>query len=86
MFKTGSADFGAVNRALGWLTIVDSTTEIAREASELQHSLYEQGKPLAARDAFIAGSAKVLGERLAVADTDFDVDGITDVIDVDFIN
>lgn len=85
VFKTGPADFDAVNRALGWLSIVDSSAEMARGASELQSALHDLGTPLAARDAFIAGSAKAHGERLAVADADFDVDGITDLIDIDFL-
>lgn len=85
VFKTGPADFDAVDRALRWLTVVDETAALARAAGELQNELHERGEPLAARDAFIAGAAMGLDERLAVADSDFDVDGITDVIDVDFV-
>lgn len=72
-----------VDRALGWLTVVDTTATMARAASELQHTLHQQGDSLAARDAFIAGSALALDERLAVADNDFGVDGLTDVIEID---
>ena len=85
VFKTGPADFDAVDRALGWLTIVDETASLSRAAGELQNELRKRGTPLAARDAFIAGVAMGLDERLAVADSDFDVDGITDVLDVDFV-
>lgn len=85
VFKSGRADFDAVDRSLAWLTVVDVTAEVARAAGELQNALQQQGEPLAARDAFIAGTAKGLGERLAVTDSDFDVEGITDVIDVDFL-
>ncbi|WP_281372858.1 PIN domain-containing protein [Halosimplex rubrum] len=38
-----------------------------------------------ARDAFIAGTAKHLDEPLAVADSDFDVEGIDELLDVDFV-
>ena len=85
VFKTGPAEFDAVDRALGWLTIVEETAALARAAGELQNELRTRGTPLAARDAFIAGAAMGLNERLAVADSDFDVDGITDVLDVDFV-
>lgn len=43
------------------------------------------GEPLAARDAFIAGTAMPLDERFVVADSDFDVEGITDLLDIDFV-
>lgn len=85
VFKTGPARLDAVDRALAWLTVVDVTADVARAAAALQDTLKRRGAPLAARDAFIAGTARSLGERLAIADSDFDVDGITDVIDVDFL-
>ncbi|MEF8841247.1 MAG: PIN domain-containing protein [Haloarculaceae archaeon] len=85
VFKTGPADFDAVDGALEWLTVVEETAELARAAGELQDELHRRGEPLAARDAYIAGAAKGLDERLVVADSDFDVDGITHAIDVDFL-
>ena len=85
VFKTGPADFDAVDRALSWLTVVDVSADMARAAGELQNALQQQGEPLAARDAFIAGTASALDERLAVADSDFEVKGITDLIAVDFL-
>lgn len=84
VFKTGPADFDAVDRALGWVTVVDET-EFARAAAELQDDLQRRGEPLAARDAFVAGAAGSLDERLVVADADFDVEGITDRLSVDFL-
>lgn len=85
VFKSGPADFDAVDGALGWLTVIDETADLARTAGELQDDLHRRGEPLAARDAFIAGSARGLGERLVVTDSDFDVKGITDVLEVDFL-
>ena len=38
--------------------------------------------PLSARDAFVAGTARVLGESLAVSDSDFDVDGLREAVDL----
>jgi len=85
VFKSEAADFDAVDRALGWLTVVDGAGELARAGAELRNELRARGDPLAARDAFIAGAAMGLDERLAVADSDFDVEGITDVLAVDLV-
>jgi predicted nucleic acid-binding protein len=85
VFKSGTPDFDAVENALGWVDVVEETGDLARAAAELQSNLQRRGQTLAARDAFIAGTAHGLGESLAVADSDFDVDGITDEIDVDFL-
>lgn len=83
IFKTGQADFTAVDRALEWLTIIDVTQELARAAGDLQNELQLAGESLAARDAFIAGIAYGLGERLVVADSDFAVEGLADLVDVE---
>jgi hypothetical protein len=85
VFKSGPADFAAVDGALEWLTVVDETRELAREAAVLQDALRSRGTPLNARDAFIAGAARALGETLAVADSDFDVEAIEAELDVDFV-
>jgi hypothetical protein len=85
VFKSGSADFDAVDDALEWLTVVDESREFARSSAELQDHLAADGTPLAARDAFIAGAASHLGETLAVADADFDVAGLASRLDVDFV-
>lgn len=85
VYKTGAADFGAVDAALEWLLVLEGTRDHARTAAELQDDLARAGNPLAARDAFVAGTAKALGERLVVSDADFDVPGLTDVIDVDIL-
>lgn len=86
VFKSGRADFDAVDDALAWLTIVDASVGVARAAAELQDELRHTGDPLAARDAFIAGAAKAHDETLVVADGDFDVEGLTDVLDVDLLS
>jgi tRNA(fMet)-specific endonuclease VapC len=83
--KSGEPDFDAVDRALEWLVVIDETREHVRAAAELQAELAAEGSPLAARDALVAGTAHALGERLAVADSDFEVDGITNGLDVDFV-
>lgn len=85
VFKTGEPDFDPVRGALEWLEIADETHDLARAAAELQNALAQTGTPLAARDAFIAGAAYGLDERLVAADSDFDVPGITEELDVDLL-
>lgn len=85
VFRTGPANFAAVDGALEWVTVVEETAECARAAGEIQDELKRHGETLVAREAFIAGTAKQRGERLVVSDSDFDVTGITDVLDVDFL-
>lgn len=85
VYKSGPAEFDAVDAALEWLVILNETRDHARTAAELQDDLVRDGTPLAARDAFIAGIANALGERLVVSDADFDVPGLTDAIDVDVL-
>jgi len=85
VFRTGPADFDALEGALEWLTVIEETGALARAAGELQNDLRENGEPLAARDAFIAGTVRGLGERLVVAYDDFDVVDLTDTVPVDFL-
>jgi len=82
VFKSGPAEFDAVDSALEWLTVVDETAELARAAAQLQNALHEQGEALTARDAFVAGTADALGEPLVVSDADFDAPALTERIDV----
>lgn len=85
VFRSGSTDFNAVDDALDWIQIVDASARVAREAAVLQDALRDRGDPLAARDAFIAGTALALDEPLAVSDPDFDVDGLRDVLNLDLV-
>lgn len=86
VFKSGSTNLAAVEGALEWVTVVDGTTAVARAAGELQDELRQRGQPLAARDAFVAGTAAEHGERLVVSDSDFDVPGLADLVDVDLLD
>ncbi|WP_247729434.1 PIN domain-containing protein [Halovivax limisalsi] len=85
VYRSGPPDFDAVDRALEWVTVVNASSELARTTAELQTELMELGQPLAARDALIAGFALVNDDRLVVSDDDFDVSGMTDLLDVDFL-
>jgi len=85
VYKTGPADFEAVELALSWVSVARTTADTARAAAELQVELRSRGQPLSARDAFVAGVASTLDERLAVADSEFDVPGLTEYLEVDFV-
>lgn len=84
VFSSAQADFDAVDHALQLLDVIERPPESARAAAALQESLQRYGTTLAARDAFIAGVAQSLDERLAVSDSNFMVDGLTEAISVDF--
>lgn len=85
IFRSGPADFDAVDGALEWLTAVDDATGFVRAGAELRAKLHDNGELLSARDAFISGAAIALGERLAVSDSDFDIPVLPDRLDVDII-
>lgn len=85
IFKNGPTNLNAVGGALEWVTTVETAGETARAAGELQDELRDQGQPLAARDAFIAGAAIAHDEPLVVADADFDVTALTDLLEVTFL-
>jgi len=84
VFKSGPANFDAVDGALGWLTPVETSAGFARAGAQVQAELDRRGAVLSARDAFIAGAAVALDEPLAVADDDFDVAGLEGVLDIEF--
>ncbi len=84
VFKSGPANFDAVDGALGWLTPVETSAGSARAGAQVQAELDRRGAVLSARDAFIAGAAVALDEPLAVADDDFDVAGLEGVLDIEF--
>ncbi|MBS1263089.1 MAG: tRNA(fMet)-specific endonuclease VapC [Methanonatronarchaeales archaeon] len=85
VFKNGPTDLRSVDNALKWLTVVDETPKMSRTAAELQDHLRKMGEPLTARDAYIAGAAKELNERLAATDSDFDAEGLRGILETDVI-
>lgn len=85
VYRDDPADFDAVDAALEWLVDVEQTRDHARAAAELQADLAREGNQLAARDAFVAGTAKALDERLVVSDADFDVPGLAEALDLEVL-
>jgi tRNA(fMet)-specific endonuclease VapC len=84
VFKSGPTNFDAVDGALGWLAPVETSAGFARAGAQVQAELDRRGEVLSARDAFIAGAAVALDERLVVADDDFDTAGLRSLLDVEF--
>lgn len=85
VYKAGEADFDAVDGALDWLVVVEESAALARTAAELLEYVASRGSPLAARDAYIAGAAASLDERLVASDSDFDTDALGERLVVDLI-
>jgi hypothetical protein len=85
VYKSGAADFDAVDDALDWLMIADESAGFARDSAELLAFVASRGSPLAARDAYIAGAAASLDERLVASDTDFDTDVLREKLPVDLL-
>ena len=85
VFRARQADFDAVDAAIEWLHVIDVSVDHARAAATLQDELQQRGVPLSARDAFVAGTAKAAGDRLVVADADFDVPGLDDLLQVEIL-
>lgn len=84
VYKSGPADFDAVDDALDWL-VVEESAPLARDAAELLEYLVSRGSPLAARDAYVAGAAVSLDERLVASDADFDTDALRERLAVDVL-
>jgi predicted nucleic acid-binding protein len=82
VYRSDGTDLDAVDRALGWLTVVDGADRFARSAAELQAELRRRGSPLAARDAYVAGTAPAVDEPLVVSDSDFETDALRETVDL----
>lgn len=85
VYKSGAADFDAVDDALDWLVIADESVRLACDASELLAFVASRGSSLAARDAYVAGAAMSLDEHLVASDADFDTDALREKLPVDLL-
>jgi len=82
VYRSDGTDLESVDGALEWLSVVDGTARFARSAAHLQAELQQVGGQLAARDAYIAGTARALGEPLAVSDADFDIEELHELVEL----
>ena len=78
VFGSSPTDIAGARRAFGRVRSVDFTESVAVEAAQLQDDLLGHGTPLSPRDLFVAATARSLGERLVVSDSDFDTRGLSE--------
>ncbi len=79
---SGSTDVVAVRQEFGGVRALKLNEQIALEAGRMQDRLMDNGERMAARDLLIAATARSAGDELVVADSDFETQLLTDVMDV----
>ena len=82
VFSTGEADLIEARENFGRVGTVDFSEEVAFEAARMQIRLLESGTPMSPRDLMIAATARSEGTELVVSDTDFDTDGLRELLTV----
>lgn len=78
----GDTDVAAVREQFGGVRALDFTEEMALEAARLQDAMSDDGEPMAVRDLHVAATARSTGDRLVVADADFETERLQSVMDV----
>ena len=79
---SGSTDVVAVRQEFGGVRALDLNEQIALEAGRMQDQLTDNGERMAARDLLIAATARSTGDELIVADSDFETQLLTELMDV----
>jgi predicted nucleic acid-binding protein len=79
---SGETDVAAVREQFGGVRALDFTEELAVEAGRLQDAMYDDGEPMAVRDLYVAATARSTGDRLVVADADFETERLRSEMDV----
>lgn len=82
VFAPGSSDVFGRRQDFGRVEAIEFSEAVALEAARLQDELRADGDPLSPRDVMIAATARSTGADLAVADSDFQTDVLTEVMDV----
>jgi hypothetical protein len=82
VFSTGEPDLIEARENFGRVAAVDFSKEVAFEAARMQSRLLESGTPMSPRDLMIAATARSEGTELVVSDTDFDTDGLRELLTV----
>lgn len=82
VFGSGGTDVERARQAFGRVEAIPFTEEVAVEAARLQADLLEAGDPMSPRDLFVAATARSVGEPLLVSDSDFETDGLQDLVSV----
>jgi predicted nucleic acid-binding protein len=81
MWATGESA-RAVRNGFGGVQSIELNEEIAMEAARIQTQLRRDGDEMAVRDLLIAATARSTGAELVVADSDFDVEHLRDMMTV----
>lgn len=68
--------------AFGWVRSLDLNEQIAIEANRIQDRLTDEGAQMPGRDVLIAATARSTGDRLVVADRDFDAERLREFLDL----
>ena len=79
---SGTTDVVAIRQQFGGVRALDLNDRIALEAGRMQDKLMGDGERMAARDLLIAATARSTGAELVVADSDFETQYLTDLMDV----
>lgn len=79
---SGETDVDAVRQDFGGVRALELTEPVALEAARLKDDLLADGERMATRDLLVAATARSTGDRLVVADADFETDALEDRVTV----
>jgi hypothetical protein len=79
---SGSTDVVAVRQEFGGVRALDLNEQIAMEAGRMQDQLMDDGERMTVRDLLIAATARSTGDEFIVADSDFETELLTDLMEV----
>lgn len=82
VFSAGETDLIEARENFGRVAAVDVSEEVAFEAARMESHLLDAGTPMSPRDLMIAATARSEGKELVVSDTDFDTDGLRELLSV----
>lgn len=82
VFSAGEPDLIEARKHFGRVAAVDVSEEVAFEAARMQRQLLDAGTPTSPRDLMVAATARSEGTELVVSDTDFDTDGLRELLTV----
>ncbi|NGM71107.1 type II toxin-antitoxin system VapC family toxin [Natronolimnobius sp. AArcel1] len=78
----GETNVQAERQRFGGVRALEFNEQLALEAARLQDELLADGERMAARDLMIAATARSTGDRLLVADSDFQTGVLEDRLDM----
>jgi predicted nucleic acid-binding protein len=79
---SGTTDVTTARQDFGGVQSLDLNENIAMEAARIQDQLLDDSERMATRDLLIAATARSTGAELVVADSDFETQYLTDLMEV----